>query len=301
MKLLSEPVVIAIISFVAGIGAALIGFIAKYICDYRIEKRKLQLKERESVANFLGSSQSNFVRATKDFYTRLCNFFENPDKARKWLKPGETSASDGYYLREFVYRMFNFLVWGRIVQDRINALPPAETEECPDLQHTYMFVDLAYSIFSYIWLYKSFHQYDDSRESAHLFSGSMERIAECGIERSKSGIQAISREQFEKEYEDATSPIQSLRDFVVKAGHGNSPEISYVIGRLATLKAILASFLMDFSWTIKVPNKQEIMEQYQKDLSYAGTTSAETLNFASIVPSNLKELMERFRCKLLPV
>jgi len=301
MELLSEPVVIATISFVAGIVVALIGFIAKYLYDYRIAKRKLQLKERESVAGFLGSSQAKFVRATKDFYTRLCNFFENPDKGRKWLKPGKTSVSDGYYLREFVHRMFNFLVWGRVVQDRINALPPAVIEERSDIQHMYMFVDLAYSIFSYTWLYKGFQQYDDSRESAHLFSGSMERMAECGIGRSKSGIEAISREQFEKEYEDPNSPIQSLRDFVVKARHGNSPEISYIIGRLATLKAILASFLMDFSWTIKVPNKQKIMEQYKKDLSYAGTTGKETLNFATVVPSNLKELMDRFRCKLLPI
>ena len=126
---MDQQIVNALISFGAGIFVAIIGFVARYFFDYRIAKRKLQIEEQGSLSAVLGSSQPNLMRATRDLYTRLSNFFEDPDKAREWLEPASTPDKDGYYLNEFVWRLFTFIAWGRITQNAINSLPVAVTKE----------------------------------------------------------------------------------------------------------------------------------------------------------------------------
>ena len=105
---MSTEIIVAVISFLAGILVALVGGLTKLL-EYQLEKRKLEVQERQDIADVLGSSQSNFVRATRELYRKLSSFFDRPDEARQWLKPGSSPESDANLLREFVRLLFNFI------------------------------------------------------------------------------------------------------------------------------------------------------------------------------------------------
>ena len=158
---MSEDVKVALISFFAGSFVALIGVLSKYFFDYRIEKRKLELEERQGVSTVLGTSQANFIRATRKLFRWLSSFFDNPDNFRQWLLPGSTPESDSYTLHEFARRIFDFIACGRIAQDAINSLPTDVVKERSDLQQTFGFVDLAFDPLTYFFNFteKSLHYY----------------------------------------------------------------------------------------------------------------------------------------------
>jgi hypothetical protein len=118
----------------AGILVPLLGVAGKYLFDYRIRSRQLKLAEerygsederarwrlkaeaRQEVYAVIGSTQSSYIRATMELHERLSYFLENPDNTRRWLRGAtrrwyqvrSTPKSDGYYLREFMRRLFNF-------------------------------------------------------------------------------------------------------------------------------------------------------------------------------------------------
>lgn len=296
---MDRQTIIAILGFLAGIFAALIGVFTKYVFDYRISKRKLLLEEQSSISTVLGPSQANFIRATVNLYTRLNNFFEDPSRARKWLKPSQEIEKDGYYLREFIRRMFNFIAWGRITQDAINSLPAILTKERPDLQRTYVFIELANSLLTYTWLFRGTEEYEDQREKLHIFTGTLDAIAEYGVQIWKEGDQRISRIDFEKAYQVSGSPLTALRDMLAQLEDENSDATGFIIARLAALRAILAGFLKDYSWTIEIPDKPAILRDFKQHLEYASTVNGMEQPFPKLVPRNLKELMDRYKCKLL--
>jgi hypothetical protein len=190
-----------------GIILSLIGLAGKYFIDYRLQSRRLSLDEmrygseeeraqwrlqaeaRHEVYAAVGSTQASFVRATTELHDRLSNFLENPNNARPWLRPGSTRRwlttvsspdRDGYYLREFMRRLFNFYVWGRIAQDAINALHVELIRQREDLQRLYTFVNLANSLITYTWLFKGIEDYEDRLENLHLFTGNLVSLSEIG-------------------------------------------------------------------------------------------------------------------------
>lgn len=294
---MDQEIVIAIIGLSAGILGAIIAFVARYLFDYRIAKRKLQIEEQASLSIVLGSSQPNLIRAARDLYNRFSNFFEDPDKARDWLKPAKTPDKDGYYLHEFVWRLFSFIAWGRITQDAINSLPTAVTKERLDIQRTYLFVDLSNSLLTYTWLFQGFEDYEDRYEQLHIFTGNLDAIAEEGVRLWKEGGQSISRDAFNSLYSTNDS-ILCLREFIIKA-YKTSDETGFMIARMAALRAVLAGFLAEYSWTIEIPNKKRIYQELQEHLLYASRFDSEKLPFVDLVPRNLGELMERYRYKLM--
>jgi hypothetical protein len=311
---MGQEIAIALFSFAGGIVATLAGFVGKYLFDYKIAKRKfelekkvterrLELEERTSVSTVLGSSQANFARATGDLYARLSNFFEAPHRTRNWLQPAATPAEDGYYLREFCRRLFYFITWGRVTQDAINALPIGVVEERPDLQRTYVFVNLANSLLTYTWLFRGLENYRDEDENFHLFTGTLERIAQSGVRLWKEGEQSIPLDSFAKRYDEG-APMVVLRDFLSQVDEKSSDESAnaagIIVARLATLHVVLAGFLArNYSWVIDVPEEWEIVEAYKRNLTYAASITEHDLPFPELVPENLAELMDRYKSKPL--
>lgn len=295
---MDKEILIALISFFAGSFVALVGVFTKYLFDYRVERRKLHLEEREGVTTVLGSSQSSLVRATRDLYRRLSSFFDNPDSAREWLKPAETPDGDEYYLREFVRLLFNFIAWGRIAQDMINSLPTAVMQERPELQQAYVFVDLASDILAYSKLFSGIEAYHSRDQDLYLFIGHLDAIAEEGGWLWKEGEHSISRAAFDNQYRSPESPVTALREFFIRLHGDQSASASFIVARLAALRAVLAGFLTNYSWTIYIPDQRTLVKELQEHLQYASETSKIDIPFVELVPHNLGELMNLYQCKL---
>ena len=211
----NSDIYVALISLLAGAFVALVGVISKYLFDYRLERRKLELEERKGIATVLGSSQANFVRATRELFRWISNFFDHPDTSRQDLVPGSTPEGDAYSLRDFARRLFDFIVWGRIAQDAINSLPTDVVKERPDLQQTFVFVDLALDIFAYSGLFGEIASHKAEIERSRLFIGQIDLIAEAGKRLWKDDERTIPRAAFDDSYSLSDSPLTALRDFLL--------------------------------------------------------------------------------------
>ena len=225
-----------------GIILTLLGLAGKYFLDYKVQARRLKLDEkrygsederarwrlraeaRHEVYTVLGSTQSSFVRAAMELHDRLSNFFEDPDNTRPWLKDSTrrywlkrvpAPQKDGYYLKEFMRRLFNFYAWGRIAQDAINSLPVELVQEREDLQRLYTFVNLANSLMTYTWLFRGVAYYEDTSENLHLFTGTLARITEMGVNLWQLNNGAVPRDDFDEAYNSGAGPLMSLRDMLV--------------------------------------------------------------------------------------
>jgi hypothetical protein len=294
---MNTDIVVALIGFVAGILVALVGGLTKLL-EYRLEQRKLELEERQRITTVLGSSQSNFVRATRELYRRLSSFFDHPGDARQWLKPGPTAESDEYYLRDFVRLLFNFIAWGRIAQDTINSLPTTVTQERTDLQQTFLCVDLALDVLAYNKLFQGIDADNTENKGMHLPMADIDAVANAGSQLWKEGEQNISRTAFHELYHLPESPLAALRHFFVVLHSDKARSASFVAARLAALRTVLAGFLMSYSWTIYIPDERTLVGELQEDLQYASETSRVDLPFARVVPQNLGELMKLYQCQL---
>ncbi|HLO15516.1 MAG TPA: hypothetical protein VK206_11850 [Anaerolineales bacterium] len=287
-----------LISFLAGAFVALVGVISKYLFDYRLERRKLELEERQGIATVLGSSQASFVRATRELFRWISNFFDHPDSSRQSLTPGSTPEGDAYSLRDFARRLFDFIAWGRIAQDAINSLPTDVVKERPDLQQTFVFVDLALDILAYGNLLSGITAQDAEIEQSRLFMGQIDLIAEAGKRLWKDDERNISRAAFDDLYSVSDSPLTALRDFLIRFHTDQTATTDFRMARLAALRAVLAGFLLSYSWIMDIPEQRELVNQLQAHLRLASGTSNIRPPFTDAVPQNLGQLMIRYRCKL---
>ena len=70
------------------------------------------------------------------------------------------------------------------------------------------------------------------------------------------------------------------------------------MARLAALRAVLAGFLLSYSWIMDVPKKRQLVNELQAQLRLASGTSDIRPSFTDAVPQNLSQLMTRYRCEL---
>jgi len=293
---MNTEIIVAIISFLAGILVALVGGLTKLL-EYQLEKRKLEVQERQDIADVLGTSQSNFVRATRELYRKLSSFFDRPDEIRQWLEPGSTPESDANLLREFVRLLFNFITLGRITQDTIISLPVTITKERSDLQLTFVFVDLALDILAYGGLFREIDGHNPEIQD-FIYMGNIEAIAEVGTRLWKEGEQNISRTTFDDLYHSPESSLSALRDFFVLLHTDQATSAGFIMARLAALRAVLAGFLYDYSWTIYLPDEGTLVKELEAHLHYASETSKVAEPFVDHVARNLGRLMSLYGCKL---
>jgi hypothetical protein len=318
-----------------GIIAALLGLAGKYLIDYRLQSRRLALDEkrygsederarwrlqaeaRHEVYAVVGSTQSSFVRAAMELHDRLSNFLENPDNtrpwlrggaSRRWLKSAPNPRRDGYYLREFMRRHFNFYAWGRIAQDAINSLPVELMREREDLQRLYTFVNLANSLITYTWLFRGVEHYEDTSENLNLFTGNLAQLTEIGTDIWKRNDGSLPRESFNGLYNAGEGPLLTLRDMLI-ATYPEENDMQYanrraafVIARLAVLRAALSAYLsLDHAWALALHEDRSIARELDWDLNYASALAPDEANFSRLVQRNLGELIDRYRCEWLPI
>lgn len=294
----NSDIYVALISFLAGAFVALVGVISKYLFDYRLERRKLELEERQGIATVLGSSQASFVRATRELFRWISNFFDHPDTSRQSLAPGSTPEGDAYSLRDFARRLFDFIAWGRIAQDSINSLPTDVVKERSDLQQTFVFVDLALDIFAYGSLFRGMTSHKAEIERSRLFMGHIDLIAEAGKRLWKDDERNISRAAFDDLYSVSDSPLTALRDFLLLFQADQTATVNFRMARLAALRAVLAGFLLSYSWIMDIPEQRKLVNELQAHLRLASGTGDIGPSFTDAVPQNLGQLMIRYRCKL---
>lgn len=297
--ILDTDVTVALISFLAGSFAALLGVLSKYFLDYRLERQKLERQERQDIAAAIGTSQANLVRAARELYRWLSSLFDHPPDSREWLQPGSIPGNDAYSLREFVRLLFNFIAWGRITQDAINSLPSLVVKERSDLQQAFVFVDLVFDLLAYGGLFRQVEAYQAKSQTMRLFMGDIETVAEAGLQLWQADEQTITRAAVDELYRSADSPLLALREFVLVLHGEPTLAASFILARLAAVRAVSAGFLLGYSWTIDVPHQNLILVQLQKHLTYAAKISGADLPFGEHGPRNLSLLLKRYRCKFL--
>jgi hypothetical protein len=310
-----------------GVLVALITLIGKYLLDYRLESRRLQLQEkahgsederarwqlqaeaRQEVYTVVGSTQSSFVRAGMELHDRLSNYLQHADRTRTWLRPCSSLADDGYYLREFMRRLFNFYSWGRIAQDSINSLPVELVQERHDLQRLYTFVNLANAILSYTWLFKGIDHYEDTSENLHLFTGRLALLTEMGASIWRENSE-IGREHFDDLYNNSVENtfLTTLRDLLVAtyaeddAVQKPNRRAAFVIARLSVLRATVGAYLsLDHAWALALHEDEPVSRELDFDLNYAMALMPDRQDLPQLVRRNVTELMHRYRCMWLPL
>ena len=326
-----EQIVRVLGSFPSGLAAGviftLLGFAGKYLFDYRLNRRQVELEERKLISNedviknrlrieerndvysVIGSTQASFVRSASELYERLGNFLDNRDYTSDWMQPGSQPGQDGYYLTEYMRRLFNFIAWGRIAQDSINSLPIEITKERPDLQRLYTFVNLANAILTYTWLFNGFDEYPDSSEGPHLFTGNLGQLGELGSRIYKNNDQSLPRDEFDRAYQSSENSLQSLRYVLTRTCVGiemndihSNLTAAIVVARLAVLRALLAAYLSkDYDWALALPDNRSIVKELNDNLAGAETLVSERERLSNLVWRNLHELIERYRCEWLPL
>src|SRR5882724_8155267 len=116
----------ALLSFGLGVFSALLGVVTKYAMDYRLAARRLELEERAAISAVFGNSLGQLRRSAQRLHDRIEACFRDERYLIAWLAPSEAPATDGYFLRSFVQRVYTFLAWCTVVQGAIDSLPEKE-------------------------------------------------------------------------------------------------------------------------------------------------------------------------------
>jgi hypothetical protein len=104
---------------------------------------------------------------------RVDGFSRDAANLPEWLAPGRSTASDGYYLRSAVRRLFLFVSWGALMQQALDSLPDETHRARRDLQRQYALVDLGARVLTSIDMFPGYPGYQTDREGCHLFTGTM--------------------------------------------------------------------------------------------------------------------------------
>jgi hypothetical protein len=94
----------ALLAFAAGIVGTVAAFGAKYLFDYRLAMRQLELDERSGLATALGARPGQLRRAATRLHSRVESLERDAQYLDTWLVPAERSNKDGYYLMSSVQR-----------------------------------------------------------------------------------------------------------------------------------------------------------------------------------------------------
>ncbi len=293
-------------TLVAALIAAVVASI-KIVLDYRFSTRRLQIDEvanrdrlildrqrlaADEVVNITGAVTQvtgAFVSCLPLVSDRLGNLLSRPDERRAWI--GGCHGEPEYYQLSLLERLIRFLALGKRAEDAVNGLPKEIREAHPEMQLCHGVARLGRATLSdtHLFMRMPAGRYDDRTQRFHLFVGTVHAIAENGLEGNRI---ALNWQQ---------EPGLSLREFICSA-RTNSDDLeaaSFVISRLAVLRAVVNSFLFEQRDLYDAPPREKSAADLMRDLAYASAVGGSANTFQDLVPDNLSWMMDHFRCDRL--
>ncbi len=273
------------VSFAAGVVATLIGVVAKYSMDYRLDRRRLQLQERTAVSDIMGNSLGQLRRSVLRLHDRLDSVYRDPRAVSQWLIAGPSPDRDGYFLRSFTHRIFAFLSWAAIVQWTIDALPPETVKERSDLSKLYKSLDHARDCLTNRLIIDESETHTE-RQMSLLFVGTLDDLADLGLRTYQLNDKTIPSTAFDEEYEMGREPLASLRYWLTLPRKTPS-QPSIILARLACLRECLD--IIQFGVADKKPRIDRA--RLTAALHYADNRSVIPMNLSATVPGNLDDFL----------
>jgi hypothetical protein len=234
-----------------GVTGTVVGFAAKYAFDFRLAKRRLELDERGAVASTLGGRPGQLNRSSLRMKDRVDGFFgDSALLSSSWLAPAPTPPDDGYFLRSSVQRLFAFVSWASLLQQAIDALPFETVLARRDLQRQYALIDLAFRVLSSIGMFTDYPNYVKDRDGYHLFTGSLDELADLGVAAYNAHSQTIPTSVFLEAYQGPKreQALLKVRGWLGTIATDNE-RAPVILARFACLGAILEDLIRPMGWT----------------------------------------------------
>lgn len=278
------------LGFVAGITTTLIGVGAKYLFDYRLDLRRLELQERAAVSDVMGNSLGQLQKSIVRLEDRIDSVFRDRRAVNEWLVASQYPKDDGYFLSSFAHRLFMFVAWSAIVQWAIDALPRETVRERADLRAIYEHLEQAKSCISTgLIIHES--ELKTDREGSVLFVGVIDEMADLGFRIHQANNKTIPKAAFDEEYIAARYPLTSVRRWLtlpdaIKLGPNNlGPAI--ILARLACLREVLDLIPVGTGRG----NGRVMQHRLNAALVYAEGTLVTSVGLSETVPGKLQELL----------
>ncbi|WP_156163533.1 hypothetical protein [Demequina subtropica] len=222
-----------------GILGTIGAFAGKYIFDYRLAKRRLELDERAAITTVLGNGPGQLRRSALRLTDRVDGFFRDQDRLRRWLLAEDEPQHDRYFLTSSVQRVFAFVAWGAALQQNLDALPPETLAARRDLRRQYALIELCGEVLTDTKVLLDLPGYVTEREGFHLFTGTVDELADLGTVARHEHGGTIPNEAFADAY-GRDRALLALRTWLGAAGQAGSgePRGIVVMARLACLGAV---------------------------------------------------------------
>lgn len=235
-----DPAVL--LSFGLGVFTSLLGVATKYAMDYRLARRRLELDERAAITVALGNGPGLLRRASLRLRDRAHACFRDAEHIGGWLRPGQDSRQDGYFLRTFVQRMFVFFSLATVVQSAIDALPAQTLRARIDLQQLYTLIELAKCCLTHVGMLPGYPGYVVEREGYHLFIGALDDLADLGAAAYSSHDNTVPVTVFNEYYDSQQPTLMRVRSWLSVAST-HDKKAAVVLARLACLESVLEAIL----------------------------------------------------------
>jgi hypothetical protein len=204
----------ALLGFAAGIIGTVAAFGAKYAFDFRLAKRRLELDERGAIATVLGGRPGQLRRASIRLRDRVDGIFRDMPRMSSWLRQGRSPSADGYFLRSSTHRVFAYLSWATLMQQALDSLPAETLRARTDLQRQYALLEVTCRILTGIDMFNDLPGYQKDREGYHLFTGTVDELADLGVAAFNSNAQVIPASVFEDAYTQGQPTVLRLRNWL---------------------------------------------------------------------------------------
>jgi hypothetical protein len=230
------------LSFGLGVFTALLGVAAKYVMDYRVAARRLELDERAAISAVFGNSLGQLRRAAQRLHDRIEACFRDQQHLAAWLAPAGSPADDGYFLRSFVQRLFTFLAWAAVVQGAVDSLPDHDLQGRTDLRRLYTRLEVCKEVLSHVALLPDYPGYEVAYEGYHLFIGTLDDVSDLGLAVYNENHRTVPRAAFDQRYNERYRALGQVRWWLAAAGN-TEPYSAVVLARLACLQTVLRRIL----------------------------------------------------------
>jgi hypothetical protein len=208
---------------------------------------------------------------------RVDGIFRDAAQLPTWLKPGPTNTADGYFLRSSVQRLFLFVSWAALMQQALDALPEETLRARQDLQRQYALLDLGVEVLTNISMFPGYPNYPTDRDGYHLFTGTVDQLADLGVATYNSSSLVIPTSAFVEAYDEGDPALMRLRAWLGDVGTPK-PGAVVIKARLACLGAILTE-LLESTGTPDFTKHPTLKHRL------AGLPGAEGYDFVALLPS----------------